>query len=238
MFHIFYLILVYDLSSFLICWLSFLSTCRNLFLELLLLLLFLLLLFELNSCKQYMIEVSFRSRHNIPPVYIRICSSVILPFCRNSCIHLNHECCCTIDSVVAASYNFYHQLQLFHLTLSRSLWLYSFWLAFFSVLSSESASQENNGSLISIVSSIYIMKSSRSGSLLWCLLIFGTCLFHLSVRPSGSFQAIMQNMSAEFKVFHLWLTAILLHFSRKPLNFLNFPEYPNLICGQYFTSFL
>ena len=73
----------------------------------------------------------------------------------------------------------------------------------FTVLSSQSASRENNESLISIVpSSIYIMKSSRSGSLLWCLLIFHTFLFHFFVRPPGSFEAITQYTSVEVKVSH------------------------------------
>ena len=74
----------------------------------------------------------------------------------------------------------------------------------FTVLSSESAYRENNESLISIVSfSIYIMKSSRSGSHLWCLLIFGSSLFHLSIRPAGSFEVIIHIISDDFKVFYL-----------------------------------
>ena len=99
----------------------------------------------------------------------------------------------------------------------------------FTVLSSESVFRENNGSLI---------KSSRSGSLLLCLLIFDASLFYLSVRPPGSFEAIIHNILVGFKVFHLWLTATLLHFSKKLRNFLNPLESPNLICCQSFTSFL
>ena len=60
-------------------------------------------------------------------------------------------------------------------------------------LSSETTSRENNGSLISIVfSSVYIMRSSRSGCILWIrsLLFFDTCLFHRSVRPPGSLGTI------------------------------------------------
>ena len=109
----------------------------------------------------------------------------------------------------------------------------------FTVLNSERLPSENNRSLIRIASiSIYIMKSSRSGFLQWCLLIFDTSLFHLSLRLPGSLEAIIHNISGEVKVSCLWLAAALLHFSKKLRNFPNSFEFPNLICGYFFTSFL
>ena len=107
-------------------------------------------------------------------------------------------------------------------TIKKSLTLFLLAGFLFTVLSSVNASWENNGSLISVIfSSIYIMKSSRSGCLLWCPLIFDTSLFHLSVRLPGSFETIIHSISGEFKVFHLWLAAALLQFSKKLWNFLN-----------------
>ena len=129
-----------------------------------------------------------------------------------------------MDRVVASSYHFYHQLLLFHLTLPRSLWLYSFWLTFLSLCWVLKVLPKKISIVISIVSSsIYIMKSPRCGFLLWYLLIFDNSLFQLPARPPGSFEAIKHDISGEVKVFHLWLAATLLHFSKKQMEFSKSP---------------
>ena len=109
----------------------------------------------------------------------------------------------------------------------------------FTVLSSQSASRENNESLISIVSSQYTLWNLLDLALFcgafWYFTPF--CSTFLSghqgvLKPSHNIHPLRSKCPIP------WLAVTLLHFSKKLWDFLNPLESPNLICVHSFTSFL